>query len=122
MRSAISIRRGRIAATAVLAAAGAASAVVPAASASAATASPAAPASASAVQAASAPSTVWMTVQFAANGVNIHSSPSTSASVRGLGYEGQSFSVTGFDGDSWLYGRDNSTGVWGWVLSRYTKP
>lgn len=120
-------RRTAIAAgAATLAAAGLAGAFAgqPAHAATTRTAAPAASASsasASHATQAQAKSTVAMTVYFTANGVNIHKSHSTSSGVRGLGYKGQSFDVTSFyDNSTWLYGRDNNTGVWGWVLARYT--
>ncbi|MBO0802774.1 MAG: SH3 domain-containing protein [Nocardiopsaceae bacterium] len=46
----------------------------------------------------------------------IYSGPTQQSTVVGEGEYGQTFTVCSTDGtNTWDYGKDNATGVWGWV-------
>jgi hypothetical protein len=57
----------------------------------------------------------WVIV---ADGLRIHNAPSTSATVVGLGYDGDTVALYG-SVSGWDNIRDSRTGVVGWVASQY---
>lgn len=84
-----------------------------------ATASAASPGGASQATASVTPnSCANLKTQFAANGVRIHASASTSSRTVGWGSKGQTFAICSWNGQ-WNDGKDLKTGKWGWVRSAY---
>ena len=59
---------------------------------------------------------------FTGQGINIRSGPSTTCTVYGLGYEGQTLKVwciVANGGTNWVYLNDRTTGVRGWSVAHY---
>ncbi|MGQ4512501.1 SH3 domain-containing protein [Streptomyces sp. DW26H14] len=84
-------------------------------------AAPASAAPAPAATCGSKPTTNQKTAaSFNTSGVNIRSGPSTSCTVLGSGYPGQSVTLRcNKDGSVWWYVTDKTTGITGWVDEDY---